>query len=246
MNFSKIDTTHHQGRVRIISLGLLLCALFFFGYQSWKARRLWNGYLVDDAYISMRYARNWANGNGIVWQSGDRVEGYTNFLQVSILALGLRLGIKGETAARSLGLLTGVGSIILVFILSRRLQAKNAESWPIGFGALVLSTLPAFAVWTYSGLETPLFIFLCLLAILSLHESLDQKLPWLPIFTGVLLVGVSMTRPDGILLAACIVFIGTIYTLNGDEEQRRELGHKLVPVMVIFILGYGAYFIWRW
>ncbi len=34
--------------------------------------------LFDDAMISMRYAANWADGHGLVWNPGDRVEGYTN------------------------------------------------------------------------------------------------------------------------------------------------------------------------
>jgi hypothetical protein len=36
-------------------------------------------WLDDDQMISMRYARNLAEGNGLVWNLGERVEGYTNF-----------------------------------------------------------------------------------------------------------------------------------------------------------------------
>ena len=40
--------------------------------------RYW--WLTDDAMISMRYARNLANGIGLVWNPGERIEGFTNFL----------------------------------------------------------------------------------------------------------------------------------------------------------------------
>jgi arabinofuranosyltransferase len=40
--------------------------------------RYW--WLGDDAMISMRYAYNLARGHGLVWNRGERVEGYTNFL----------------------------------------------------------------------------------------------------------------------------------------------------------------------
>src|SRR5262245_14911733 len=40
---------------------------------------------VDDAFISFRYARNLANGNGLVFNPGERVEGYTNFLWTVVL-----------------------------------------------------------------------------------------------------------------------------------------------------------------
>ena len=43
--------------------------------------------LFDDAMISMRYAYNLAHGNGLVWNPGERVEGYTNPLWVGFMAL---------------------------------------------------------------------------------------------------------------------------------------------------------------
>jgi hypothetical protein len=33
----------------------------------------------DDAYFTFRYAYNWAVGNGLVFNPGEHVEGYTNF-----------------------------------------------------------------------------------------------------------------------------------------------------------------------
>ena len=37
-------------------------------------------WVCDDAFISFRYAANLAHGRGLVWNPGERVEGYTNFL----------------------------------------------------------------------------------------------------------------------------------------------------------------------
>ena len=45
-----------------------------------------NRFVQDDAYISFRYARNLADGLGLVWNAGERVEGYTNFLWTLMLA----------------------------------------------------------------------------------------------------------------------------------------------------------------
>ena len=46
----------------------------------------WFHYMPDDAYIGLRYARNLSVGEGLVFNPGERVEGYTNFLWVIILA----------------------------------------------------------------------------------------------------------------------------------------------------------------
>ncbi len=51
-----------------------------------RYRGLYHGNTIDDAYISFQYAKNWASGNGVVFNPGERVEGYTNFLWVALLA----------------------------------------------------------------------------------------------------------------------------------------------------------------
>ena len=43
--------------------------------------------LFDDAMISMRYAYNLVHGNGLVWNVGQRVQGFTNPLWVFYMAL---------------------------------------------------------------------------------------------------------------------------------------------------------------
>ena len=48
--------------------------------------------LTDDAYISFRYSKNLAQGQGFRWNpGGEKVEGYTNFSWVLIGALGFLL-----------------------------------------------------------------------------------------------------------------------------------------------------------
>ena len=44
------------------------------------ARLVTGPHPIDDAYITFRYSRNLAEGLGPVWNAGDPVEGYTNFL----------------------------------------------------------------------------------------------------------------------------------------------------------------------
>jgi hypothetical protein len=42
---------------------------------------------VDDAYISYRYAHNLFRGNGLVFNPGERVEGYSNFSYTLLMSL---------------------------------------------------------------------------------------------------------------------------------------------------------------
>ena len=60
----------------------------------WAAwRRAW---VCDDAFISFRYAENLVRGFGLVFNPGERVEGYSNFLWTMWCALGLSLGVDPE------------------------------------------------------------------------------------------------------------------------------------------------------
>ena len=58
---------------------------------------------IDDAYISLRYAANWAAGTGLVFNPGESVEGYTNFLLVLIEASLIRCGLDPVLAMTLIG-----------------------------------------------------------------------------------------------------------------------------------------------
>ena len=84
----------------LATVALLAPALVVFGGAY---RRLW-GYLIDDVFISVRYARNLVDGHGLVYNVGERVEGYTNLLWTLLLAGALRLGVPPEVSAPVLGI----------------------------------------------------------------------------------------------------------------------------------------------
>ena len=54
-------------------------------------------YVNDDAYITFRYARSLAEGKGPYWNPGERVEGYSNPVQM-LLAAGT-IGLAGAERA---------------------------------------------------------------------------------------------------------------------------------------------------
>src|SRR6185295_18291193 len=62
----------------------------------WKVR----SFTVDDAYISFRYARNFSRGLGLVYNPGERIEGYTNFLWTVMLGIGIKVGFDPDVLAK--------------------------------------------------------------------------------------------------------------------------------------------------
>src|SRR5258706_9740353 len=109
-----------------------------------------------DAFTSYPYAHNCAAGNGLVLNPGDRVEGYSSFLWVLILAGGWWLGIPPAALAPVLGVL----SYLLILAASWWVVWIAIEDWPVGrriVASLLLASLVlshGLAATSGSGLET--------------------------------------------------------------------------------------------
>ena len=132
---------------------------------------------VDDAFISFRYSENLAAGRGWVFNAGERVEGYGNFLWVALLAACCRLGAPIPASSRALGLLLSLATVLTAAALVRRiLPSAKLAGLP---AALLLAASPAVAMWAGGGMEVPLFSFLALLASgFWMVESEGTPHPW--------------------------------------------------------------------
>ncbi|MEI7425254.1 MAG: hypothetical protein WCK10_04010, partial [Candidatus Staskawiczbacteria bacterium] len=99
----------------------ILAVLFYHNYSI----RPW---MLDDAFISFRYAENFAAGHGLVFNPGERVEGYTTFLWVLILGVGKALGLKVIPLSQNLGALFALGTILLLMFAHRFSSHISAAS----------------------------------------------------------------------------------------------------------------------
>jgi tetratricopeptide (TPR) repeat protein len=82
-------------------------------------------FIQDDAFISYRYVQNFVGGRGLVFNAGERVEGYTNFLWIILLALFTVLGINTVMASKILGLAGGWLSLVLLYRIARFLLQEE-------------------------------------------------------------------------------------------------------------------------
>lgn len=116
--------------------------------------------LFDDAMVSMCYAANWADGHGIVWNRGERVEGYTNFGWTAILAL-LHLPGFGDSTTCLLVQLLGIPILLGILAATAQLSEACRQLPRVTIAALALTALqPNLLFLTLYGMETG---FLCLL-----------------------------------------------------------------------------------
>lgn len=161
-------------------------------YWIWTTLPLARGELLiahDDAYINYVYSRNWATGDGLVFNPGERVWGYTSPAQVLLLGALAGLGLDLPRAAPLSGFAFACASGWLVFLLLRRaLAAERAAA----LAALALvSWTPIFAL--HVTLEGNLLIAAQLLFL----ELLARGRPHAATLAG---SASCLVRPDSVLL----------------------------------------------
>ncbi len=215
-----------------IIIALVACAGGFYRYH---------GFFHDDAYISLRYVHNFLDGQGLVWNPSERVEGYTNFWFVIMLgAVGLT-GISLEIAARILGLASFLGLLALVWTYSRRLEQVRSENSPaVTIPLLVSCTALPLIVWSVGGLETAMFTLFITGGIWFAADALEGSFRK-ALFAGFLMALATMTRPEGLLFFAITAgFMAALVV-----ARKSGVARQLVAFSIAFGVAYLPALLWR-
>jgi arabinofuranosyltransferase len=196
-------------------------------------------FLGDDAFITFRYAKNLAQGLGMVWNPGEFVEGYTNFLWVLMMSAGIRLDIAPEVLSNALGITSGLG---VLFLLGRfaadRLHATHPLVW-LPLFTLALSR--SFTAWSTSGLATQFFTLLVLAAQLRFVQERRGEANQGAFLSSVLFAIATLTRPE----AGLFMFIAGVFFL-AQVAIGRARAKDLLVWMLPYVLIVGAHFLWRY
>jgi hypothetical protein len=197
----------------------------------WQAVAWNSDFLHDDAYITLRYAQNWLAGDGISWNPGERVEGYTNFLQL-LLVTGLgAVGVGLVQATRIIALIAWSG--LLGFGLSR---AAREPAFYGGVPVVVTAASIPLVAWCFGGLEAPLVALLLTLGTVWMQDALrgnpEGARPRL-VASGVAFGLACLARLDaGIFVAAGLVFL--LLSVRGRGRVRVLLAF-VGPVLLLLV-----------
>jgi hypothetical protein len=195
----------------------------------------------DDAFISLRYVHNFLGGDGLVWNAGERVEGYSNFLWVLVLSALGRLGVDLVSASRILGVVSYLLLVAFVALRAygRRDQDAGNPAWLIPL--VITATALPLIIWSLGGLETSLFTLLVTVGSVLFAESLSRD--DCPMITAGLAFGLAtLCRPDGLLFA----FLAFIYAVIAWFLRGRQFDKRLIAFGAAFLLLVVPHLIWRY
>lgn len=211
----------------VLALGLAVSLM-------WPLR----SYLTDDTFIHLQYARHLVQGQGLVFNPGERVYGCTSPLWVALLAAGMGLGLDGLRVAKAMGFLSTLVSVVLFLLLLRRevrapgLRAAATVAWA-GHAWMLR--------WSLSGMETPLAVALVLAGFVA--WTAERESGARPARALALWALAALARPEAALLLA-LGGIAAVVDREGHADLRRRVVRVLPPLLLYggWLLFAHAYF----
>lgn len=201
---------------------------------------------VDDMFIYLRYAENAARGDGLVYNLGERVEGFSGPTWLGLLTLGVRLGVNPVTWSK----LLAIGSLAALLIgqhrfARERLRVGEAGGWR-GLLPLLLPAATACCsyvmAWALLGLETPLYLSLMVWSAVTLGRYADRPSRRRLVAAGLVGGAFALSRPEAPLMLAAIG-AGLALARRDSAPLRARTARVLLgasPAAAIF-LAYTAF-----
>lgn len=232
-----------HGLMVIFSRAVVLCAVALLALLLLNACGTASA-LHDDAFISFRYAANFAGGRGLVYNPGERVEGYTNPLYVLGAAAVIKAGGAPEVWMVWLGLLCGLLIVPIVYAAGRTIAQEPRGAWLFLIAPLLVLLNRHFCHWITGGLETMLF---ALLAAAALYRYLAEQHDGRRLrMSGVLFALCYLTRPDGALFfAAALIHTGLFPRIVRSRAELGQRARAFLPVAIPFLAIVGGHLLWR-
>jgi len=210
--------------------------------------------IIDDSYITYRYARNILAGEGFVYNPGEQVLGTTTPLYtLTLTALGILTGgtdANFPVIAMLINALADAITALLLWKLGKSLGYKYAGA----AAALVWAIAPFSVTFAIGGLETSLYVLLLTVAVYT-HAHNHNKLTAL--FAALSL----LTRPDALILLAPLGLAHVISQVTSQKSQITSrtlhsahrtilsalrstltLSRELLPEILVFAIPTTAWF----
>lgn len=177
-------------------------------------------------------------GLGLTFNPHEKpVEGYSNFLWIIMCSVLGYFKLDIAEWAPRIGLAFGVATLCLMWLVLLR---RNCSLHHTALVLLLMALSAPFVLYSVSGLETPLYSFLLLLACVCAEFVIESGYKWFAVvLLSVTSVLVALCRLEGIVLFPVLI---TLLLIFGD---RRYPTAGIVLAIGVFVISMIAYHAWR-
>lgn len=214
-------------------------------------------FIQDDSYISFRFVKNFVEGKGLVFNPGEKVEGYTNLLWVLILSVFYAMKFNIESIAQYLSMGFGILILFQTFKISSLVELKDGgkkgKSSSALSGAYLFNFIPvvlmvltgAFNFWAISGMETCMFMAYVLAGIFYYIKNKNSQAPNYLFSLFIFLA--SLTRPEGLYFFGLIIIHKVIISIKDNKAGfiKDVLSKNNLITYAVYIIPTGLFMLWR-
>ncbi len=208
--------------------GLLTLAAVAFAGRAW---------LCDDAYITFRHVQQLLDGNGLTYNPGGRVEGFTHPLWAILLVLCALGGLRIPAAAVTMGLVAAVLLVALLLYEEVRPPASpsggpgaaSPRSLPVPVSVVLLLSCSGSLDFATGGLEAALSSLLLALAAVSIAR---RSVLALPIRHGLPLGLAYLCHPDLALFGVPVVLLAFLQWRRTPAPEPRRGARRAFGLLV--------------
>ncbi len=188
----------------------------------------------DDSYITYRYAINLAEGNGLVFNVGERTDSASSFLYTIVLSVFWFFGFKN---LEFVGGLIGIISVGFICVYVYKLAIHLTRNKMVGMIVAIGCGLNGFlSGWALSGMETLLWSGIVLFAIYLMVTEASYLLVILAISAA------AFTRFEGIFLVAPYFFL--LLNRTKAKIELSLLAGVVAAFCIFYILKHEYYGVW--
>jgi len=195
----------------------------------------------DDAYISYRYAENLIHGDGLVYNPGERVEGYSNLLYVLLVAPAFLF--TGGIGVYIYSVIINIMCALGAYWVFQKWICRNFSPFITTSACFLFAMSPLVWLWTASGLETILMLLVQLVIWAKVEQCTEPEGNSKDlVILSLAIVFSVLVRADGFITPIFALFY---LLLKGKYKFFWGISSVfLFTVMLLFIWRYSYYGFW--
>lgn len=218
---------------------ILFCSLFVAVPLAYS---LYTGHIWEDFFITFKYSKNFCEGNGLVYQTGERVHGFTSPAGTLLpafcyLVTGADSYEKAIWFFRIFFCIPAFAAagvfVLLVFLRDNTIHKLT----PAVFAGLLFIAETKSVMFSVNGMETGLMLFFLAW---SFYLMSREKIDWLQ--NGVAWGGMMWSRPDSCIYITALTAAFLIFGF----EKRKTFVISILKSSAVTTVIYLPWFIWAW